>query len=849
MVTIKLKQRSRIQRISFTNFFRLGICILFSLFLASCVTLQDPEVSQEYQADAIGLVTKEQSLGQSFHSRRSRLNSIQLWLRLKSDSSTLSQSSKFEFSLYHNVNDAEPILTKSIPLEAIKQSFPLTISFTPQEDPPGQSYYLSLKTNDGAIEIFGRNEDIYPKGQAYLNRNTLDADFAFRSSYDYDLKSVHEDLLTFIAQIWIVIPLILSLWLPGRFIFFIFQHSDGMENVNSFDWGERVAISIGLSLAFFPVLLFWTTLLGIRWNSLLSIFFISVLVIIFLWLLRKGIFSIIFELRSIKFRPQPLDIGLGVVFILSLGVRLAMVRDMATPAWVDSVHHAVVTRLIVEQGQYPTSYLPYIDVTTTSYHSGFHANLALFYWISGVMTPEAMLLYGQILNALCVFAVYLFTKSLLKNRLAGIIAASISAFFTPMPAYYTSWGRYPQLAGILILPVVYALVLYLSQKIKNFNNIKSFFHIIKGYIFQLVITAIALSGLMLTHYRVTAFFFCLIFSQWILELFYSTQKSRLHRIFSPTLLVIISIALLSVLLTLPWWPNTFATLFSPHISQNQILVKPFADFSWQFLNGALGKYFNAIALIGIAWGLLHRQRYTFVISIWVLMLFVLANLGVLRLPGTGLINNNSVEIMLFMPQSALCGILLAEIFSGWDTLISSSFKIFYRITASLFFVSLVFLGIKNILPILNPITMLSRNADKPALKWLDDNIPKDATVIINPFLWGYGIYAGNDGGFWITPVAGRRTTPPPIIFAMGESTSQKGAVSELSKQLLDTSNSQSELYNFMETQNINYIFIGARGGVLSPKLLNKSPGFQELYGQDGVWIFKRLENSFTQESP
>jgi len=279
------------------------------------------------------------------------------------------------------------------------------------------------------------------------------------------------------------------------------------------------------------------------------------------------------------------------------------------------------------------------------------------------------------------------------------------------------------------------------------------------------------------------------------------------------------------------------------------LVKPFADFSWQFLNGALGKYVNAIALIGIAWGFLHRQRYTFVISIWVVMLFMLANLGVLRLPGTGLINNNSVEIMLFMPLSALCGILLADILGGWGAMMPPVFKIFFRITISIFMVSLVFIGIKNIFPILNPITMLSRNADKPAFKWLDDNIPKDATVIINPFLWGYGIYAGNDGGFWITPVAGRRTIPPPIIFAMGESTSQKGAVSELSKQLLDTSNSQYELYNFMKTQNIDYIFIGARGGVLSPKLLNTSPGFQEIYGQDGVRIFKRIENSFSQEHP
>ena len=839
MAKIKTKQRSQNLPSRFTILPRLGVCILLSLFLVSCVTLQDPESSQEFQSEPIGLVTKDQSIGQSFHSRRPRLNSIQLWLRIKSDLSKLPQSSKLDITLYHSINDLEPILSKSIPLEAINQSFPITVSFTPQEDPPGQSYYINLKTNEEALEVYGRNEDAYPNGLAYLDGNPLDADFAFRLSYDYDLRALYNDLIMVLSKLWLVFPLILILWLPGRLIFLIYQISGERGNLNNFDWGESVAISIGLSLAFFSVLMLWTTTFGFRWNSSYTSILIAAIALIFGWILYKKHFSLVSELKSIKFSSQLLNFSLGVIFILALGVRLAMVRDMATPAWVDSVHHAVVTRSIVEQGQYPDSYLPYLETTTTSYHSGFHSNLAFFHWISGITIPDGMLLFGQILNAACIFSVYLFSKTIFKNRLAGIIAACASAFFTPMPAYYTSWGRYTQLVGILILPVVYALTLNLSQEYQKFTNLKSLIRNRSGFFYQLFIVAIALSGLMLIHYRVSAFFFCLIFAYWIVEVSTTVQEPWFKRVISPSLAIIIPIGILSVLLTFPWWPAAVSTLISPHIVQNQIAVKPFGDFSWQFLNSALGKYINALALLGITWGLLRRNRSTFVILIWILLLFILANLGVFSLPGTGLINNLSVEIMLFLPISALCGHFLVEILEGWDELLPPIPKILFRFAACILTVALLYLGMKSILPILNPITMLSRSADKRALKWVGENLPQNATFIINPFLWGYGIYAGNDGGYWITPVAGRRTVPPPVIFAMGESKSQIENTTEKTRHVINISNSPTELYNFMESENIDYIFIGARGGILSPKLLRSSSEFQEIYYQDGVWIFKR----------
>jgi hypothetical protein len=155
---------------------------------------------------------------------------------------------------------------------------------------------------------------------------------------------------------------------------------------------------------------------------------------------------------------------LAGVFVFSLVVRLMMVRDLVAPAWVDPVHHALITRLILEGGSFPVSYAPYVELGPTVYHAGYHSTQAVFQWLSGLDLPDGMLLFGQVLNAASIFAVYLLTTSLTGDKRAALLAAWIAGLFTPMPAYYVSWGRYTQLAGLLILPVPLAFLKLVLEK-------------------------------------------------------------------------------------------------------------------------------------------------------------------------------------------------------------------------------------------------------------------------------------------------------------------------------------------------------------------------------------------------
>jgi hypothetical protein len=136
--------------------------------------------------------------------------------------------------------------------------------------------------------------------------------------------------------------------------------------------------------------------------------------------------------------------------------------------------------------------------------------------------------------------------------------------------------------------------------------------------------------------------------------------------------------------------------------------------------------------------------------------------------------------------------------------------------------------------IINPSTILSRQADLPAIEWIKTNIPENETIVINPFLWGYGVYAGSDGGYWISPITGRPTLPPPVLYSLDKNRNQ---IVEQCEKVIDLSSNPVALKEFLYTNQFHHIYVGSKGGVLSPKVLVASGLFTTLYHQDGVWIF------------
>jgi hypothetical protein len=685
-----------------------------------------------------------------------------------------------------------------------------------------QGYYLLLKTSSGTIRAYGRSEDAYPAGQLWINGDAVDADLSFRTGYDYGSGAVWSDLQRVLANFWLALPLILVLTLPG-WLLSKWAGKRGPLNHPGLDWGGRAAMAIGLSLAVIPIAMLWTSAAGLRWQRTATIVFSIAMVLLSLWYFR-GFYRQWVSTRKKDYRVKPQTVALAFIFVVAAGVRLAMVRDMAAPAWVDSVHHATITQLIIEQGGFPTTYSPSIPTSTANYHPGFHSALAAFFWLSGLDLSDAMLLLGQVLNALCVFAVYLLTYVFTGSPVAGLGAALITGLFTPMPAYYTSWGRYTQLAGLLILPAAMFLVKLIIEGQRSW----------KIYL----LAGLACAGLFLTHYRVAGFLGCLILAYWLTWVLKSSEERAWRSNVAMSIARMAGIGLIAILFALPWLPNTISSLLIPRLTTFAGRPAFFGDFAWGYLTPAYGKGALVLAGLGLAWAILRARQTALTILLWVGFLLVLANLAALNLPGGSFVNNSSVEIMLFMPISLLGGFFLANAVQIGARITPRRGLPLYRATIVLGGAILVIAGARVLLPILNPITMLYREADTPALAWIGENVPPGETIAINPFLWGYGLYAGSDGGFWITPSAGRNTMPPPVLYALLKEPEIVNTITNTSRQMLENAKDPVALHALLQSQGIHYLFIGAKGGAFSARALRESDLYELIYDRDGTWLFK-----------
>lgn len=801
---------------------------LLCLFLSGCVSLRDPEASFEYTGDLILTLDAHTQVSQTLVSRRPGLNGLQLWLRPASAEAADGETLLVE--LFHEPQDGgEPLVSLQAPYSQIKSQFPLNLTFPPQNDPPGQAYRVQLSTAGPPLALYGRNEDGYPDGAFYVNGSPRPVDLAFRASYEYAQQALLEDARQAVRGAWLMLPLLLLLWVPGRLALELANRGSAGRFLADWDWSSRQALSVGLSLALVALGLLWSTALGVRWRGW-SALAAALLAALALAVLTR---------RRPRGGARPpgfdrVDLALLALFGLGLGFRLAMARDLAAPAWVDPVHHALIARLIVEGGGYPASYAPYVVAGTASYHPGFHGLVAGLHWLSGLELSRAMLLLGQALNALIIPAAYLLAAALTRDRLAGLGAGLIAGFMTSMPTYYVSWGRYTQLAGLIVLPAGAALLARLLER----------------GVFQpapasdpprdtarlALLSALAGGGLLLIHYRVLGFLALLMLAVYVGELIRSLDKQPLWTSLGRSAAWLGPALGLGVVFSLPWWPALYATLLAPALSLGTPQPEPFT-IDWGYLLPGYGKEALWLALAGLLIAIARARFFGPALALWVGLLFMAANQGSLPLPLAGQINKSSVEIMLFLPVAALGGYALSAALRLLGRLIPPRLKPAGEALAALGMLYACWLGMGRLMPALNPATILFQEADRPAMAWVAENIPPGETVLINPFLWGYGAYAGRDGGYWITPLAGVKTMPPNLLYGMGSKPDFE-RVNRISQAVLDHAADPPALRELMIGEGLRYVYTGRRGGALPPRRLAASGLFDTLYAQDGVWVFK-----------
>ena len=163
----------------------------------------------------------------------------------------------------------------------------------------------------------------------------------------------------------------------------------------------------------------------------------------------------------------------------------------------------------------------------------------------------------------------------------------------------------------------------------------------------------------------------------------------------------------------------------------------------------------------------------------------------------------------------------------------------WRWAAAVLLVALCAWGAYQLRDIINQRTILLTPADLQAMEWIQENTTPEDIFLINNYEWMAHVFAGTDGGYWITPLTGRRTWPPPALYGLGTG-EYVTRVNYVSQTAMDSPDGGT-LYALLRAHGVAYVYLGRYGGPLPPEKLLSYPGFRLVYHQSGVWIFSVAE--------
>jgi len=782
------------------------IVLIVALVLVGCSFVR---AEQPIYTDFVTLSTGE-TAGQTFMARNQGLSSFDIYLKPE-----LFSGRNLVLNLYHTPTDEQPISTSNLSLTEAYNSGYYSFEFPPQINSNNQDYYVELMVMDEGqdLKLAIASGDAYINGALYKNKEPIDSQLTFQLSYD-PVQAILGLGSLGLSWLWFSIVGTFLFVIPGWAILCLL-----MPGWKSRFWAEKLGLSIGVSLAIYPLLLLWTNLFGLNLGALYAWAPPLVGLLVLVWKNRKNIKKPnIYQLRS----PKLLDITLIIIIVLLFNVRFWIIRNIDIPMWGDSYHHTMISQLLVDNGGLFNDWQPYSDIKSLTYHFGFHSLVSVFHWITKLSLPQATLWTGQLLNGLAVLALYPIAVRLGKNPWAGVVAVLIAGLLSPMPMFYFNWGRYTQLAGLAIFPVTTYL---LWKGLEGDTSFKWRYAILIWITF---------AGLALTHYRVFVLGIIFILAYFIIYIRRTTIISALER----TIFYCVGAGILF----LPWFIHVFSgrifhifgaqmTTSASQVPTSTVQYNAIGDLL-SYLPGILWFLF----LLALGWGLWRRSKGVALIGFWWLIILIVANPQFLRLPGTGAINNFMVFISAFMPVSTVTAAATIWLISD----IKRAFEVKWidqkiNVQWSKQLPSIVLLALLTLVAVFGARTRIKDSLvddfslvtrpDIRAATWINENLPENSNMLVNSFFaYGGTAIAGSDGGWWLP---------------------HRQWVNALTAEIQSKGINHPDVLAMLDERKVTHVYIGQQQGLLgdgrpslSPQEVLASPHFSLIYHQDRVWIFE-----------
>lgn len=799
--------------------YRLLAAAIFSFFLSACspIRIQD----QPTQSDFITLNPGEH-ISQTFTPRFDGLTELSVYLEPER-----AETVKLVWELTSNPPGINPLASGSIKGESVSKAGFTTFTFSSITHSLNNDMVFYLENSSlSAIKVSLGPGDTYLNGAAGSSDTPIDAQLTFRTGYTFTNLGFGLLKEALIWAMYIGIFGIIYIVPGSAFLKLLDQKWDTR------DWFEKIVLAAGVGLVIHPILILWTSLVGIRLGPLYAwlplIFGLGTLIL--LSLLKRQIRT--FNPGKLHF--EWIDLALLIIISFIVISRFWAIRTVVIPLFGDSYQHTMITKLLLDHSGLFSDWQPYTDLVTFTYHFGFHSIAAVFSWMSKLSAPQSVLVVGQILNCIAVFSLYPIAKKIGASKIAGLVAVVIAGCLSPMPAQYVNWGRYTQLAAQATLPIF--AILYIDTLQTKY---------LKGS--QAVLSGVLLAGIALTHYRIILFAVLFFVGYHLIFLSDSSSRNKLR-----LSIIVISVA---ILLSLPWFINSFGgrlvSLFRVQLSTAPSLVRETTPVNNP--TGPLDSYLPVYIwwLFGIAStaAILLRHKIGTMILLWWALIVFAANPQWLNLPGAGIITSFAAFIAAYIPAGILIGASIGWM-SNYITSKALPVSIPYLNITTIGLLIIALYGASRQARILNPgqFSLVTR-PDIRAANWIDSNLPADAHFVVNSFPAFYDTtVVGSDAGWWLPLLAFRSTTLPPItyVFEKDPYPGYRQSINNLVDTLRTYGTLSPEYLQALEKRGVTHLYIGQRRGSVNydgplsfdPKMLLSDSHFIPIYNQDRVWIFE-----------
>lgn len=866
-----------------------GIVSLLSLF--GGVELRSLE-QHLYNTDTREITSNSTLLGQSFQVPRDGLSRVDLQLSTRPNLSLAGEIRLFEGDgMGGRVLYAAPLSDATFSNDPY-----LTVKFPPVSNSAGMTYTLVMSTTDRPIvEAFAvryNSFDALSSGMAYTNEGGQRGDLVISAYYAYRPANLLGDMLaTLTGNLLGMLAWVALLFLPGLAL--LTWLPSGLTR------GQRVLAAPAVTALTLPVLLLVLRSAGLP----LGAFGVWSLLILSGAALLVALYQSASTRRSTGTASQPsatpasharlsllpADILfwglLATVFLLTLAVRFVSLRDVTAGLGLDAYHHTLIAGMIIDAGGLPQNYLPYAELSSFTYHFGFHSLIAGVGWVSGQTEPYDLLLLmpqvGQFTTALPVLTLTLFGWRAFNNRWAGLLAGSVAGLFCIFPAFYVNWSRYTQFFGLALLPVAWLLAENIlrrsksphkpigqSTQMENYaqaepkparRGIRYALDVSAPYILGVV----AVAGLFLSHYRIAIFFsvmLALYIGGRLLSDVFSRGKGAVDPDAVPPLRMLRRAALLTFLVLAalsPWLLNLAQNFRSHLVGRDESVTR--AYYSLTDMSGLLAHptmlAMYALSVIGLMAAIKERVRpLLLMVGTWAL-LGLWSNpflfdwlLPKLRLPYAGYLDATTWAQSLWLPLSLLTGYALAwigqRLFDAAGTLSGARVRVWRGAFAASAVAGLLLLGLATSLPAAANIDKKPylAPADREALQWMRDNLPRDSYVVANPFAFRWAplnVY-GTDSGMWIPLMAGLKSTVPPLP-AYNEQLADPAYLDRILNIIraepLAGVDMTPQAWQDLKSSGVTHIYVGSRGGSLSIGEMLLSDAVELIFHKDGVYLF------------